>query len=462
MFYKKFIFLLFLSLSILQANSNESESVGKKIWNNNNNIWIKTYSNNRDYKTVINNIVKIEQKIRKAKNDRALLEELNSRLVIQKSKLELYERNKSFDRLLVPFKFEVPEITIKEYIFQESKIKLNKTIHKYIILKNDFYIANSLLLNYLKNSKGKNELVSESDILYFQEFAENIDKTYLNLLEARDMLNQRYKQFQEDRLEKHIVTVLILITAYLLYKILLYIEEKLKDKNRNQHQKILSVLFLLVVFLFLVIRYLDNFLYIITFLSVLAAALTIALREVILNIVGSVFIFFSNMLRVGDRIMIQFETKHTIGDIADISLMKIKLNEIEDYTNVKEVKNVGRTIYIPNSYVFTKVFYNYSRKKDGLINDLIEFEFTPLSDFSEVEKITAEVFNELAIEHTLTFTLNNFKTGIIGLISYQINYKQVSKTRGDISIKLLQAYTKAKGVELKSSKTPVKAKEEGE
>ncbi len=465
MFYKKFIFLLFLSLSILEADSNESVAVSKSIWNNNN-IWIKTYSKNRDYKTVINNLGKIEQKIRKAKNNRVLLEELNSRLVIQKSKLELYENNKSFDRLLLPFKFEIPEITIQEYIFQESKIKLNETINKYIILKNDFYIANSLLSNYLKNSQGKNGLVSEFDILYFNEFAENIDKTYFNLLEARDVLNERYKQFKKDRLEKHIETLIILIAAYVLYKILLYlffyVEQKLRDKNRNQYQKILSILFFLLVFLFLVIRYLDNFLYIITFLSVLAAALTIALREVILNIVGSVFIFFSNMIRVGDRIMIQFETKHTIGDIADISLMKIKLNEIEDYTNVKEVKNVGRTIYIPNSYVFTKVFYNYSRKKDGLINDLIEFEFTPSSDFSEIEKITAEVFNEFAIEHTLNFTLNNLKTGIIGLISYQINYKQVSKTRGDISIKLLQAYTKAKGVELKSLKTPAKAKEEGE
>lgn len=202
----------------------------------------------------------------------------------------------------------------------------------------------------------------------------------------------------------------------------------------------------------------EDFLYIVTFLSVLAAALTIATREIILNIVGSVYIFFSNMVRVGDRIMVQFETKHTIGDIVDISLMKIKLNEIEDYSNLKEIKNVGRTIYIPNSYVFTKVFYNYSRKKDGLINDLIEFEFTPATDFNAVEEITSIVFSELGISHTITFKLNNLKTGIVGLVSYSINYKTASKMRGDISIKLLQSYSDSQNIKLKSSKPAAKVK----
>jgi small-conductance mechanosensitive channel len=132
--------------------------------------------------------------------------------------------------------------------------------------------------------------------------------------------------------------------------------------------------------------------------------------------------------------------------------MKIRLNEIDDYSNLKEIKNVGRTIYIPNSYVFTKVFYNYSRKKDGLINNLIEFEFSSDNDFELIEKTTHNILLELDIPHTITFTLNNLKTGIIALISYQVNYKTASKVRSDISIKLLQAYTQNENITLKSSK----------
>jgi len=154
--------------------------------------------------------------------------------------------------------------------------------------------------------------------------------------------------------------------------------------------------------------------------------------------------------------MIQFETKHTIGDVLDISMMKIKLNEIEDYSNLKEIKNVGRTIYIPNSYVFTKVFYNYSRKKNGTINDLIEFEFTTDNDFENIEKVTHEVLSSLDIVYTLNFTLNNLKTGVLGVISYQTNYKKASKTRGIASIKLLQAYTLDANIKLKGFKAPLK------
>ena len=150
--------------------------------------------------------------------------------------------------------------------------------------------------------------------------------------------------------------------------------------------------------------------------------------------------------------MVQFETKHMIGDITDISFMKIKLNEIEDYSNVKEVKNVGRTIYLPNSYIFTKVFYNYSRKKDGLISDLLEFEVSLESDFTLIEQVTSEVFDKMDFEYKLTFTLNTLKTAVILLISYQCNYKLVSKKRGEIALNLLKTYSEEDKIFLKASK----------
>jgi hypothetical protein len=445
-----FLLLFIMTLSFAQDKPN------KTVWENKN-IWIRTYANNRNYNIIINNIVKIEQKIKKTRKTDPIFSELQTRLEIQKSKLELYERNKSFDRLLLPFRYEVPEITAYDYLFETSKEKLDLKIEQYILLKNQFYLATSILKNYRKSDLSKKKLVLESDILYFEEYAENIDKTYLNLLEAKDELNLRYKLYNKEKLEKHIITLAIVFISYFVFKILsilfLFIEKKVhKDDKNNSYSKMLSITFFFLLCVFLVVRYLEDFVYIITFLSVVAAALTIALREIILNIVGSLYIFFSNMIRVGDRIMIQFETKHTIGDVVDISIMKLKLNEIEDYTNVKEVKNVGRTIYIPNSYVFTKVFYNYSRKKDGLINDLIEFEFTSESDFDEIIKVTKELLDEKVVSHTINFTLNATKTGVIGLISYQTNYKQASKVRGEISILLLQAYSTSEKIILKGAK----------
>jgi len=452
MSFKPLLLLLLSTLLFCTESTNTQES--KNIWDNKN-IWIKTYVNNKNYYTTINNIVKIEQKIKRNQKNSSVLESLKRRLELQKSKLELYERNKSFETLLAPFKFTLPEITAYDYFYKISQEKLTRDIDKLIFMKNEFNKANSLLNNfYKKNPKAS---VSLEDTKYFEEFSENINKTYLNIIESKTELDKKYIEYYQEKLQKHIVTFAIVLIVYFIYKILMLINNAIVKnfykEGSSVYAKVLSIVFYMSLFLYLVVRYMEDFIYIITFLSVVAAALTIALRELILNIVASIYIFFSNMLRVGDRVMVQFETKHTIGDITDISMMKIKLNEIDDYTNVKEVKSVGRTIYIPNSYVFTKVFYNYSRKKNGVVNDLIEFEFTVENDFEKIEKITNEVMNSLGFSYKITFTLNSLKTGVVGLISYQTNYKDISKTRGDVSIHLLQAYRLDENIKLKGAKT---------
>jgi len=458
MIFKTLLIVILTTLTLnaesTKVNSTTQTSLdSKNIWDNKN-IWIKTYVNNKNYYTTINNIVKIEQKIKRNKNNASVLESLKRRLELQKSKLELYERNKSFETLLAPYKYTLPQITAYDYFSKKSQEKLVREIDKLIFMKNEFNKANSLLnSHYKKNPRGS---VTLDDVRYFEEFSENINKTYLNIIESKAELDKQYIEYYQDKLQKHIVTLVIVLIVYLIYKFFMFlynfIERRFYKESNGVYAKVLSIIFYLSIFMYLVIRYMEDFIYIITFLSVVAAALTIALREVILNLVASIYIFFSNMLRVGDRIMIQFETKHTIGDITDISLMKLKLNEIEDYSNVKEVKSVGRTIYVPNSYVFTKVFYNYSRKKNGLVNDLVEFEFAIENDFDTIEQVTSEVISRLGFEYKMSFTLNNLKTGIVGLISYQTNYKEILKTRGNVSIELLQAYTFDETIKLKGSK----------
>jgi small-conductance mechanosensitive channel len=378
----------------------------------------------------------------------------------------LYEKNNNFDNILLKFKHELPEITLRDFILKSSLEKLNKLQNKHQKLKNQFYLAKSTLqnnYNILKKDKTdeKKLLSLQEDLEYFNEYEENIEKTGQNLIESINELNKKYEEYKDEVFTKHLFTIGTIFIIYFIYKIItLIIYKTINNETYKYLSKILSVIFIFTVLSFLLVRYIEDFLYIITFLSVIAAALTIATREIILNIAGSIYIFFSSVIRVGDRVMVQFETKHTIGDIIDISLLKIKLHEIDDYNNLKEVKNVGRTIYIPNSYIFTKVFYNYSLKKNGIINDLIEFEFDINNDFEKIQNITNDVLENLNIKYKLTFTLNSLKTGIIGTVSYETNYKDSSKLRGDLSIKLLQKYKTHQDIKLKSSKRTTKSKED--
>jgi len=434
------------------------------------NIWIKTYQNYKNYNIVINNISKTDLKIKNTVDNPKQFEDLTKKLSIYKSKLELYDKNNNFDNIIRKFKYDTPNITLRDFIFKNSESKLKLNISKYITLKNDFYLAIATLQhNYnnaiLSNPHDPKIKFLKDDLDYFNEYTENIEKIYQNLLESKIDLDKKYNEYQNDIFTKHIITLLIIVITYIIYKLLsstiFYLTRNKENfEDQKNYKKLLSFLFIFSMLIFVLIRYIDDIIYIITFLSVVAAALTIAMREILLNIAGAIYIFFGSILKVGDRIMVQFETKHTIGDITDISLIKIKLNEVEDYTNLKEVKNVGRTIYIPNSYIFTKVFYNYSLKKNGIVNELLEFEFESSTDFKVVEEITSTIFTQLNLSHKILFNLNSTKTGIVAIISYQTNYKEASKNRSILAIALLEEYNKNTQIKIKGSKTSSKGSDE--
>lgn len=454
--------LLFIALiTIVNIFAQANNELPKKT--NLSNVWLKTYNNYKNYNLVNNNINKVELELDKIKNKNNLnkIQELNNKLNIYKSKLALYEKNNNFDELLKKYKYESIDISIYDYLFGISEDELKKKIIKYEALKKEFYKAiihvQNLYEQQIKLDKNdKKTLTIKEQLEYFKEYTENIEKMHQSLFEWEEELKKKYTEYKNEVFVKHLITLIMIVITYIIYKFSLFIffyllKNKENDELEKNYRKIMSLLFVLSILVFIIIRYINDFLYIITFLGIIAAALTIATREIILNIAGAIYIFFSNVIRVGDRVMIQFETKHTIGDISNISLIKMKLNEVTDYNNIKEIKSVGRTIYIPNSYIFTKVFYNYSLKKNGIINDLIEFEFEINSDFENIEQVTKEIFDKFSLPYTISFSLNSYKTGILGIISYQINYKIASQKRGEISISLLKEYSKNHLIKLKSS-----------
>jgi small-conductance mechanosensitive channel len=463
---KIFFICLFFCLSLIgNDNINNTDTTIKK------NIWLKTYKNYKNYNILINNITVLEQKLKK-QNSNKTQETLTKRLSIYKSKLELYETNQNFNTILKQYKYITPTITLRDFILKTSLHDIEKIIQKFKTLKDDFYIAKSTIKNRyqtLLESDYQNIKLSslKEDLDYFIEYSDNIDKTERNLLESQEELLKKYQEYEDGIFMKHIFTLGMIVLFYIIYKVLssivfFFTHNQENHEDQKNYKKLLSLLFAVLVIVFIAMRYIDDIMYIITFLSVIAAALTLATREIILNIAGAIYIFFTSIVKVGDRVMVQFETKHTIGDITDISLVKMKLNEVDDYTNIKEVKSVGRTIYIPNSYIFTKVFYNYSLKKNGIITDLIEFEFDVNNNFELVEQITHDIFTHLNISYKISFSLNSTKTAIVALLAYQTNYKQATKTRGELAIKLLQAYKNHEGIKLKTSKTIPKEKEETE
>jgi small-conductance mechanosensitive channel len=101
-----------------------------------------------------------------------------------------------------------------------------------------------------------------------------------------------------------------------------------------------------------------------TYLGLLTAALTVALRDPITDIIGWLFILSNKTLEVGQRVQIG---EHT-GDVIDRGVFQISLMEIGNWVDAEQ--STGRVLHIPNGRVFTTVVANYSRGMERIWNEI--------------------------------------------------------------------------------------------
>jgi len=92
-----------------------------------------------------------------------------------------------------------------------------------------------------------------------------------------------------------------------------------------------------------------------TFLGLFTAALTIALKDIVVNLAGWFFILWRRPFSVGDRIQIGSYA----GDVIDIRAFHFTLVETGNW--VKADQSTGRIIQIPNAQVLNQTLANYNQ-----------------------------------------------------------------------------------------------------
>jgi small-conductance mechanosensitive channel len=123
-----------------------------------------------------------------------------------------------------------------------------------------------------------------------------------------------------------------------------------------------------------------------TFLGLLSAGLAIALKDLILNFVGWLFIVWRRPFEVGDRI----EISSFRGDVIDIRLFQFTLMEIGNW--VQADQSTGRVIHVPNGLVFSAALANYSKGLEYIWNEipvLVTFE----SNWKKAKEQLTEIVN---------------------------------------------------------------------
>ena len=150
------------------------------------------------------------------------------------------------------------------------------------------------------------------------------------------------------------------LLVYTFFKVLNYIIVLITTKwiNRSKtrfmfHQgvNIIMNIFCVVIIFLIWYPYLKNVMTVISFIS---AGITIAIRDIILNLFAGLYIKTKKPFKLEDRISIDGVT----GDVILINNLSFKILEILDKPNGEQ--SSGLIINVPNSFIFSKTLKNYN------------------------------------------------------------------------------------------------------
>ena len=126
-----------------------------------------------------------------------------------------------------------------------------------------------------------------------------------------------------------------------------------------------------------------------TVFSVTGAGVALALRDVLLNLAGWVYIVFRRPYREGDRI----EMDTIKGDVIDIQLFQTTLLEIGNWVGGDQ--STGRMIQLPNGKIFQMPLFNYTKGFEYIwdeVSILVTFE----SDWHKAEEMLLKAGDEVS------------------------------------------------------------------
>lgn len=413
--------------------------------NNPNNLWIKKYSNYKSYQQISFNISKAQEEIQKLQNlpktieNQTQLNNLQRNLIVLQNQINLLGNYKDtpFIELIEPKKLEeVPNVTNALLIINAlSYLKKNNEELK-ILQRNYENLQNNLdklqqkekflqeLLNLYQNSNNKNklsqicntdyclfnsteaisqELKNNSEMLRVLENTKNIFTTTLEIFskEVEEINTRLTTQIKAQIIKSVYIIVAILILLGVAFFIKLGVRKYIHDNERiYTTNKIINFLNITLIILILLFAYLDNVSYLVTVLGFASAGLAIAMKDLFMSILGWIVIVVGGAVHAGDRIKVIKEGAVYVGDVLDISILRITLYEDITLTTYTENRRAGRVIFIPNNFVFTTMFSNYTHGGIKTVWDGIDFTITFDSDHSRACHIARECAKKYAKGYT--------------------------------------------------------------
>lgn len=432
----KKLFWILVLLGILNAEATDSPTQDKikaikdeillldKKLDGEHNPWIGKYNNSAKYTSIINQIKSIEWQIKRTKptaSNAEQLQVLNNRLETLQRQKSVFTDEKNPYRELVEIKDieKAPTITnpiailgakdfIKQIRSQEKTLQNNLDNLKGTIrsLQEKKTLLNTLLNLEEKSQSSKilEEIQKLQNIKIELEGAQSILETSIEVYsrKSNDIIFRLDEQIQK-QIIKTIYVLIICIAIFFIALTIKFALKKYLDQERLYiANKIVNFANIIIIAIILLLSYLNNITYLVTFLGFVSAGLAFAMRDLFMSFLGWFVIIIGGGLHVGDRIRVHRDNTTYVGDILDISMTRITLLEDVTLNTYMDTRRAGRIIFVPNNLVFTTIISNYTHGGMTTVWDGIDFTVTFDSNFKKAVEIATEVARKHSKPHIET------------------------------------------------------------
>jgi len=408
----------------IQELLTKKENLNKEILDNN--IWSKIYSNYHVYqevkknKTVLDDQINIlDNKYKRTEKENEALEILKNKRSILSGKLQLLKEYEAdpFKKFLTPPGIdEVPSvgnpIAVISAISYQEKLKSDEEEYhqRYESLQTvmakmkekEKVIQEIFLLDANKTKYGKELLDIKDKIKTFAPVLE-IFKTTQNVHTKKiDEIKLNLQSDIKRELEKTMNLGAIIIFFILMLLFVKYLVRRYMSDNDRFYtiNKALNFTFVTLLLITLLFAYIENVSYLVTILGFASAGIAIAMKDWFMSIMGWLTIMFGGAIHVGDRVKFVRDGVEYVGDIVDISMLRMTMHEDVTLTTYMSNRRSGRIIFIPNNFIFTDMIANYSHAGLKTVWDGVDFVVTFDSDFKKAASIAKEITKKYSKGYT--------------------------------------------------------------
>ncbi|MDD2652944.1 MAG: mechanosensitive ion channel [Sulfurimonas sp.] len=428
---KERIVQLLFELKTIEENIAKKESV-----------WIKSYASYLTSLDVRESLDKIVERINylQKKRDKSLSEtdELSALIAREKiltSQIEKLKKKDSspFSNLITPPNIdEVPSVTNPLDIFMGiSLIKtLNEGFKEYIAKKEELNTLVGLLRSEINiytqleaiDTEHTRKEQFDLKLKQLERFESALDtmNVTVDVYEKRlDIIEININKEIESQMLKLVkISVIVLFVFLIFFLLKLIIKKYITDNERfYMANKFITFGNFTLIILILFFNYIENVSYLVTILGFASAGIAIAMKDWFMSILGWLVIVFGGSIHVGDRIRVDMDGQVYVGDVMDISLLRMTMLEDVTLTTVLENRRAGRIIFVPNNYIFTRMIANYTHSSLKTVWDGIDITITYDSNHKKAMHLVKEITKKFSKGYT------------------DITRKQLNRLRSNYSLK---------------------------